>query len=155
MRGDLEGDGMKDVRDLWEEDLGGVWSRFFATDEEVGRLLWGRIEGHGDPIALEVGLTGDHVNADGVRFEDGAEGEVLLLRQRIIFVVVAFGAVEGETEEGFADMFDGFIHPLIAIEEEVVASEEAGGAEFGEVVGIEFIGGEHLPDHFIVREILV
>jgi hypothetical protein len=85
-----------------------------------------------------------------VGFEEGANFIEVGVGDGIVFVVVAFGAVDGEAEERFAEMFDGFFEPLVAIEEEEIAGEVACGAEFGGICGVEFIGGEHFANELIV-----
>ena len=52
-------------------------------------------------------------------------------------------------------MLDRFVHPLVSIEQEVVAGQESGGSKIAEVLGSEFVGREHPLDHFIVRSIVI
>ena len=52
-------------------------------------------------------------------------------------------------------MLDRLVHPLVSIEQEVVAGQESGGSKIAKVLGIEFVGREHPSDHFIVRSIAV
>ena len=84
------------------------------------------------------------------RLEEGPHRVVVFLAERIVFVVVALGAVEREPEESLGDVLDRLVHPRGAVEEKPVAGEEPGGAQLGEIVGGDLVGGEHQPHHLVV-----
>ena len=57
------------------------------------------VEDAGNAVLLRVRLAGHGVDADVVRLEEGAEPVVVGLRDRVVLVVVAAGAVQRQAEE--------------------------------------------------------
>ena len=108
------------------------------------------VVGAREAVLLQVGRAGHLVDTRVIRLEDGAHRVVVRVRERVVFVVVAFRAVHREAEEGLARVLDHVVHPGRAVEEIVVACEEAGGAEGGGVGGREFVAGELLDHHAVV-----
>ena len=109
-----------------------------------------KVVGAGEAVLLQVRLAGQLIEARVIRLEDGAHGVVVRVRERVVFVVVAFRAVQREAEERLARVLHHVVHPRRAVEEVVVPREEAGGAERGRVGGREFVAGELLDDHAVV-----
>ncbi len=95
-------------------------------------------------------------------FEECAELEVILLQERIIFVVVAAGALEAKSEEdvgGGVGDFGEYQVPLAAGVAVVVfvdpVSEEAGGDGCSGVIGKEFVSGELFLQETVVGFVLI
>ena len=84
------------------------------------------------------------------RLEEGPHRVVVFLAERIVFVVVALGAVERQAQEALGNVLDRLVHPRRAVEEKPIAGEEPGGAQLGEIVGGDLIGGKHQPHHLVV-----
>jgi hypothetical protein len=64
------------------------------------------------------------VGAHVVRLEDRAELVILLLRDGVVEVVVALGAVERDAEERLARVLDDVLHPGRAVELVIAARQE-------------------------------
>ena len=108
---------------------------------------------HGVLVVLEgprVRLTRQAVLAQFQRLEERAKAEILFIRDRIIFVIVAVGAVERQAEERFARVLDGVFHPLVVVEGVPVAHQVAGGHEVRVVLRGDLIGGDHVHHHAVV-----
>ena len=135
------------------QNAGFVGILLLAADEQVRGRFGPAIEGSRNAIPLQVGFTWDHVHANVVRFKKRPHSVVIRMVDRVVFVVVAFGAVERQSEKRLADVFDRVLHPLVAIEEEVVAGQVTGGTQLPEIVRGELVGGEHQSDHFIVGRV--
>ena len=65
---------------------------------------------------------------------------------------MALAAVHGQAEQAFAHVFHGFLHPGVPVEEEKIARQKPGGPDFFQIPRIQLIRGQHLPQHFIVRQ---
>ena len=57
------------------------------------------IEHARDAVLCHVAFAGEEVGADLIRLEEGAEAVVVGLLDRVVLVIVALGAVEGEAED--------------------------------------------------------
>jgi len=88
-----------------------------------------------------------------VRLEEGPHGIEVLLPDGVVLVVVALGAVERQAEQALAHVLDRLIEPLCAVPAEPVTGQETGGPQPGRVVGIELVGGQHLPQHLVVGDV--
>ena len=62
-------------------------------------------------------------------FEDGSKAIVIFSRNRVVFVVVALAALEGQSNESPRGVLNGFVQPSGPIEKKVVAGQEAGRSE--------------------------
>ena len=127
-----------------------VGLRVLAADEKKRRHVGDAVEHPWDPVTLEIGLTRQDVEPGVERLEEGPHRVVVFLAERIVFVVVALGAVERQPEESLGNVLDRLVHPRRAVEEKPVAGEEPGGSQFGEIVGGDLVGGEHQPHHLVV-----
>ena len=58
-------------------------------------------------------------------FEDGSKAIVIFSRNRVVFVVVALAALEGQSNESPRGVLNGFVQPSGPIEKKVVAGQEA------------------------------
>ena len=65
-------------------------------------------------------------------------------------MVVAATALEGQAEERRAGELDGVLQPDVAIEDVIVAAEEAGCSTDVAVAGSDLIGREHFDNHPVV-----
>ena len=127
-----------------------VGLRVLAADEQERRHIGDTVEHPWDPVAFEIGLARKDVEPGVERFEEGPHRVIVFLAERIVFVVVALGTVEREPEESLGDVLDRLVHPRGAVEEKPVAGEEPGGPQLGEIVGGDFVGGEHQPHHLVI-----
>ena len=127
-----------------------VGLRILAANEQERRHIGDTVEHARDPVALEIGLARKDVEPGVERLEEGPHRVIVFLAERIVFVVVALGAVEREPEESLGDVLDRLVHPRGAVEEKPVAGEEPGGPQLGEIVGCDLVGGEHQPHHLVV-----
>ena len=121
-----------------------------AADKAIGWGVEVAVESSRDAVLLEIDFAGRLVGADLVRLEERTEAVVVDLRDRVELVIVALGAVHRQTEERLRGVLDGLLKPAIAVEQEILPRQEAGGAETVEVVGIQFVRGEHLAEHLVV-----
>ena len=104
-----------DDLDLAAQDRGGrrqewpglVGIGLVAADEQVRRGLQEVVEGPRQARLGAVGLAGHAVDPDVVGLEEGAEAVVVGLRDRVVLVVVAAGAVDRQAEEGLGGVLDG------------------------------------------------
>ena len=99
---------------------------------------------------FEIGHARQRIKAHLMRLENGTETIVILVRDGIVFVIVALGAVEREADERLAGVLDGGVEPGCAVEEIIVAREKTSGPQRLEVGGRQLIGGEHFVNHAIV-----
>lgn len=121
-----------------------------ATDVAVGGAGEVEVEDAGEAVFFEIGAAGLGIEPDVEGLEDGAEAVVVGVLDGVVFVVVAFDALHGESEQGAGGVLDGFIEPGGAVEEVVAAGEVAGGAEVCAVFRGELVGGELLEDDVVV-----
>ena len=82
-----------------------------------------------DSVLLEIHDARHHFRPNLIRLKNGSQSVVVLLRDRIVFVVMAFAAIESEAEHRFGCVFDGFIEPTRPIEFEILTCKKAGRAE--------------------------
>ena len=99
------------------------------TKRYVGVSIKSSRESAHQPVLGTIGLAGHAVDPDVERLEEGAEAVVVLCADRVVLVVVAVGAVEGQAEERLAGVLDGVRHPGVAVEDVPVADQEAGGTQ--------------------------
>jgi hypothetical protein len=125
---------------------GGDGLAFFAPLVEVGGAVQVEVVGAGDGVFFQVCLAGYGVEPEVEWLKDGAHAVVVLLADGVCFVVVTFGALHGDAEDGAGAVLDGGVQPGGAVEEVVAAGEEAGGAEVVCVQGVDFICGKHLAE---------
>ncbi len=123
---------------------------FVATHKPIGGCIQIAVENAGQAILLEIGLAGNLVHPHLVGFEERPETVEILLRDRVELVVVALGAVHRQAEERLGSVLDRFLQPAIAIENEVLPSQEAGRPQPIRVGGVQLVGGQHLADHLVV-----
>ena len=83
------------------------------------------IESAWDAVFLEIDFAGNHVGADLVGLDDRPHPVIIDLKNRVVLMIVALGAVEGQAEHGFGGVFDGFVKPRCAVELEILPSKEA------------------------------
>ena len=126
-----------------------------AADEQQGLGVDLRVVGAGDSVLGGVERTGGPIDPDLVRLEDRANLVILFLEDRVIHVIMAAGAADGDSQEGLPGVVDHVLHPLLAAEQLEVPREISGGAEGIQILGAVLVGGEHLDDHAIVRLVLV
>jgi hypothetical protein len=121
-----------------------------ATEMQVGLCIEVVVEDARQPVLFQIGLPRDRIQSHLVRFKDRAEAVVIELTDRVVLVVVALGAVDRQTQERLARMFDRTVEPGRTIEEIVVTGEEAGRPYDVGIVRRQFVTGQHLLDHPIV-----
>ena len=85
-----------------------------APNDEF-RLACDEIEVEIEVRAGNVDLARRPIGADVVRFKDGPQTIVFLLRNRIVFVIVAAGALKRHADERFARVFNGLVQPHVPI----------------------------------------
>ncbi len=61
---------------------------------KVGEGIGVSVEGAGKTVAVEVCGSRNGIEPDLMRFEQGAEAVVVLVANGIVFMIVAFGAVD-------------------------------------------------------------
>ena len=74
---------------------------------------------------------------------------------RVVLVVVAMGAVEGEAEKGLGRVLDGLAHPLVGIQGVPVPHEIARGDARMVVPGTDLVRRQHFTPHLIVALVRV
>ena len=70
-------------------------------------------------------------------------------------MIMAPHAINGKAHECFEGMLDGFFHPRVMIELKILAGEEACRSQLFIIGGAKFICSNHLPNHFIVGQIVI
>ena len=145
----------KNFRHAGRNDVGAIGPGFLPTHKEIGGGCGEAIEHAGNSIAADVRFPRHQVLPHKVGLEEGPHLVIVGLLDGIVFVIMALGAVHRQAEKALADMLDRFIEPLMAVEDKITAGEIAGGTELGGIVGIEFVGGEHLPHHLVVGDICI
>ena len=140
-------------RDAGSDGRGFIRLALFAANVTEGRLVEQAIEHAGDAVLFKIEFAGNGVEPDVERLEERAHPVKVGLRNRVVFVVVAFRAVHREPKEALAHMLHGFLHPRVAVEEEEIAREKSGRTQLLRLGGIELIGGEHLAKHLVVRHV--
>ena len=68
---------------------------------------------------------------------------------------MASNAINGKAHESLEGMLDGFFHPGVMIELEILSCEEACRSQLFIIGGAKFISSNHLPNHFIVGQIVI
>jgi len=134
------------------EPCGGI--RVFVEDSHHAQSLNGAE--FAVVVILErtgVGLPGQLILANVDGFKEGAQAKVICLSDGIVLVVVAVGAVEGESKKGFAGVFDDVPHPVVGIERVPVANEVTGGGSRLVVTRANFVSGQHFLQHAVVAVI--
>src|SRR5262249_38771684 len=99
-----------------------------------------------------ISLARHAVLAQTQRFEEGAEAEILLLRDRIVLVIVTVSAIQRQAKEGLAGVLDNVAHPLIGIERIPVAHQVTRRIAPA-LVGRDLVAGQHRGEHAIVAAI--
>ena len=87
--------------------------------------------------------------------EDSSECVIIDLRDRIVFMVVTFGAVQGETEKCLPRVFDGGVKPSGPVEKVIITGQKPCGLQGFGVFWKKFVGSKHLLDHSIVTLVFV
>lgn len=126
-----------------------------AANVQEGLHIKIAVESAWDAIFFDAGDAGEEVRADLVGFKKRPQLIVLPLRQRIIFVIVAFAAIERHSEHGFEGVLDGFIKPAGAVELEVLAGKEAGGPQALGIGRMQFVGCQHVLQHLVVTGVFI
>ena len=121
-----------------------------AADVEISFGLQIGVVGARNPVLFGVGLLRKLVHAQLVGLKNRAELVILGLRNRVVLMVVATGAVDGQTQERLGAMFDGSIQPHVAVVVAVVARQETGCRQHLGIVRGQLVAGQHLEDHPIV-----
>ena len=148
---DLQGRPAQRARHGGGDHFRGVRVPVVAPLEAVGRRLGLRVVGARQADLRHVELAArDMVRADVMRLEEGAEGVILLLRNRIEEVVVAARAIHRRREECLRGVLDRLLEPGIAAEAVPVAHEEARGPQGLGVLRGDLVAREHLDDHAVV-----
>ena len=101
-------------------------------------------------ILFEVDFARHSVSPNLIRFEDGSQPVVLLLRKGIVLVVMTFRTVQRQTQHCLRCMFNRFVEPTGPIEFEVLSCQEASCSQLVEIRRIKFIGRQHFTQHLIV-----
>ena len=149
-----------DVR-LWDGEEGGhgggdhrrfVRPVFLAPDKTPGGQIGLAIEHPRDAVDVGISHPFHGIQPHLIGLEEGAQPVVIVLGDRVVFVVVALAAVHGQAEQTLAHVLHGFLHPGVPVEEEKVARQKPGGPDFFQIPRIQFIRGQHLPQHLIVRQ---
>ena len=108
------------------------------------------VKGPWQAVLFDVGHARQQFRANLIGFENRPQAVVLDLAERIVFVVVALRAIERESQHRLGGVFDRLIEPAGAIELEVLPGQVAGSPKAVEVVGIQFVRGDHLAKHLVV-----
>ena len=112
----------------------------------------------GQSSAVLLRLVGDSSVRELHRREDGLHAVVVLRRDRVKFMVMAFGTAQLVGEEGDADGVDDVIEVLLAGHDRDAHrgvlpgshAQEAGGDEMVGVAGLELIAGQLFTDELVV-----
>ena len=88
-------------------------------------------------------------------FEDGSKAIVIFSRNRVVFVVVALAALEGQSNESPRGVLNGFVQPSGPIEKKVVAGQEAGRSESVLVQGKKLVRCEHFQNYLIIALVFI
>ena len=138
----------------WFQFAAGIGAGLVTPDVLIGGFIEVAIVGPWKTLKGIDGILGS-IEPDLVGLENGAEAVIVVGPEGIVFVIVAFGAIGGQAEEGFCGVFDSLIHPACAVEKEVLAGQVTCCTEFGAIGRVNFIGRQHLANHLIVRQIFV
>ena len=103
----------------------------------------------------KIGFTRQRIETHMVRFEDGPEPVIVLVANRVVFVVVTLGTVHRQAKQRFTRMFNRVIQPGRPVEQVVVAGQEAGCRQGLQIARGDLVAGDHFHDHPIVAFILV
>ena len=136
-------------RDAGFHEAGLVRVLGVASNVEVGGCVEVVIEHAREAVLLEIGFAGHGVEADLMGLEDGPEAVVVLMGDRVVFMIVALGTIKGEADKGLGSVLDGGVQPGSTIEEVVVAGEKAGGPQGVVVVGRQLVGSKHFLNHAV------
>ncbi len=146
---------LEDLRQRGCQRLVLDWSLFVSALEKKCRCCWRTVEGPDQSTLRGVELTRERIGANLVGLEEGTKGIVILLENRVVLVVVAFGAVNRDAQKRLGGVFDGVLQPNVAIELVPVPDKKAGGSQIVGVAGIGLVGGEHGNDHPVVGHVFV
>ncbi len=89
----LQGVRAEDIRNSGWDNLRGIRLGFFTSNKEIGRSFEFTVKGSRNSTLVRVKFAREHIDSNVVRFEEGAHAIVVELRDRIEFVVMAFGAI--------------------------------------------------------------
>ena len=126
-----------------------------AADVQVGRGVQVRVEDARQPVSFQIDLARHGVEPNLVRFEKRAQSIVVLLRDRIVLVVVAFCTVHRQPKEGLRRVLDGVVQPSRSIEQKVASRQKPGRAERLVIGRRDFVGRQHLGQHAVVSLVVV
>ncbi len=87
-----------------------------AADEQQGPGVELRVVGAGDAVPGRVEHAGGLIDPDLMGLEDRANLVILFLEDRVIHVIMATGAADGDAQEGLPGVVDHVLHPLLAAE---------------------------------------
>ena len=133
----------------------GIRITFVTANKAIGGPRVVRIVDARHSILQDVGLTRHAIGSHVMRFKKGAEPIVIGLRNRIVFVRMTASAFEGQSQESGRGVLHDVAEPDIPVEEIPIAGEIACGTHHRGIVRRQFIAGNHLHNHPVVRLVLV
>ena len=106
-------------------------------------------------VFLGAGRREEPVGPNVMRLEEGSKTKILFLRDRVELVIVAAATLQREAQERLTGVFDEIEHPDVAVELVPVPPDEAGRGQSRHVGRGNFISGQHLDQHPVVRLVVV
>ncbi len=140
----------EDRRHSGSEGMIFIGTFFVAAREQKSRRGGVGVEDAGQSVFGRIGLTGNAIGANVVRFEKCTEPVIVLLRNRIVHMVMASGAIERRSQERLGRVLDRKIEPHVAIELVPVPHQKTGGPHRRRIVRRQFVAGQHFDDHLVV-----
>ena len=122
---------------------------------EIGGGVQIPIVNAGDAVVRQIQFPRHGVDANMVRLEDGAELVVVEVVNRVVFMVVALGAIHGQPHEGLASVFNRVIEPGRTIEFIVTSGQKTGSRDRLQIPRGDFISGQHLSNHLVVAFVFI
>ena len=81
------------------------------ADEPIRRRIQEAIENPRDAVPFEIRFAWNHIEPDLIWLKECAQLIKFNLTDGIVFVVVAFCAIHGQTKKGLCDVLYGFLKP--------------------------------------------